>query len=113
MWLVLNVVSAFGVNLLAFLVTKYVGPTPLQVLGNFKGVLAAFLSILIFRNPVTIQSIGGYMLTTAGVFVYSYLKNEAKNAKVKEDAPIQGPRLGWEKYDAAKGPLLLKHTTRN
>ena len=83
LWLVFNILSAFLVNLFQFFVTKCVGPTALQVLGNFKGVLCAVISIVIFRNPVTVQSIGGYCLTTAGVFLYSYLKQMKPKLKVE------------------------------
>ena len=86
LWLVFNVMSAFLVNLFQFFVTKCVGPTALQVLGNFKGVLCAVISIFVFRNPVTVQSIGGYSLTTAGVFLYSYLKQKPK-LKVDSNSP--------------------------
>lgn len=91
MWLVLNITSAFLLNLFQFLVTKCVGPTALQVLGNFKGVLCAFLSILIFRNPVTVQSVGGYMLTTVGVFLYSYLKNSARMLQLRKKLDVASP----------------------
>lgn len=106
-WLVLNVISAFLLNLFQFLVTKCVGPTTLQVLGNFKGVLCAFLSVMVFRNPVTVQSVGGYMLTTVGVFVYSYLKNAEtmKAARKKQDAsPLKTPQK--PQYDVASIPLM-------
>ena len=86
LWLVFNVLSAFLVNLFQFFVTKCVGPTALQVLGNFKGVLCAFISVIIFQNPVTAQSMGGYLLTTAGVFIYSYLKQKPK-LKVDSSSP--------------------------
>eukprot|EP00192_Tetraselmis_astigmatica_P020663 CAMPEP_0117670174 /NCGR_PEP_ID=MMETSP0804-20121206/12588_1 /TAXON_ID=1074897 /ORGANISM="Tetraselmis astigmatica, Strain CCMP880" /LENGTH=290 /DNA_ID=CAMNT_0005478407 /DNA_START=181 /DNA_END=1053 /DNA_ORIENTATION=- len=109
MWLTLNVCSAFLVNLFQFLVTKLVGPTALQVLGNFKGVLCAVLSVVIFENPVTVQSVGGYTLTTAGVFCYSYLKQQQSGirfAKLKAGSkmsPVAKTRLP---IDAAQLPLL-------
>ena len=107
-WLSLNICSAFLVNLFSFLVTKVVGPTSLQVLGNFKGVLCAFLSVMIFENPVTVQSVGGYTLTTAGVFCYSYLKQRAstKVTKQKTDA-LSSPEARLRlPLDASKLPLL-------
>lgn len=43
----------------------------LQVLGNAKGVVAAVISILIFRNPVTLQGGMGYALALLGIALYS------------------------------------------
>eukprot|EP00951_Prasinocladus_malaysianus_P044902 scaffold587960_cov48-Prasinocladus_malaysianus.AAC.1 len=74
----LNVTAAFMSNLSQFLVTKCVGAVVLQVLGNFKGVVNACISVLIFQNAVTLQSFGGYSLTTCGVFSYTYLKQSEK-----------------------------------
>uniref|UniRef100_A0A061R9V5 Solute carrier family 35 member e4 n=2 Tax=Tetraselmis sp. GSL018 TaxID=582737 RepID=A0A061R9V5_9CHLO len=90
----LNVASAFLVNLFQFLVTKCVGPTVLQVLGNFKGVLCAFLSILLFRNPVTVKSVGGFLLTTGGVFLYTTLNHQRRAA---EAAGLEGGRIPEKK----------------
>lgn len=42
-----------------------------QVLGNCKGVIATFVSVLMFRNPVTLKGIFGYAVTLSGVFMYS------------------------------------------
>lgn len=77
----LNVSAAFMSNLSQFLVTKCVGAVVLQVLGNFKGVVNACLSVMVFQNAVTTQSIGGYSLTTCGVFWYTYLKQTQKKEK--------------------------------
>lgn len=43
----------------------------LQVLGNAKGIVAAGISILIFRNPITSQGALGYAVTLLGVALYS------------------------------------------
>jgi drug/metabolite transporter (DMT)-like permease len=50
----------------------------LQVLGCAKGVMATVLSVLIFRNPVTLLGGAGYALTVAGVFAYSWTKKKKK-----------------------------------
>mmetsp|Transcript_1645 Transcript_1645/g.4737 ORF Transcript_1645/g.4737 Transcript_1645/m.4737 type:complete len:332 (-) Transcript_1645:333-1328(-) len=76
--MLLNVSAAFMSNFSQFLVTKSVGAVVLQVLGNFKGVVNACLSIAVFQNPISIQSIVGYVLTTFGVFSYTYLKQTQK-----------------------------------
>ena len=47
---------------------------PLQVLGCAKGVLATVVSVLIFKNPVTLPGGVGYAMTVIGVFAYGYTK---------------------------------------
>jgi hypothetical protein len=46
-------------------VTRYTSALTLQVLGNAKGVFTTALSIMIFRNPYTVTSVGGYLITVA------------------------------------------------
>ena len=46
-------------------VTRYTSALTLQVLGNAKGVFTTALSIFIFRNPFTVTSVGGYLITVA------------------------------------------------
>lgn len=46
-------------------------PRALQVLGNCKGVIAAAVSVALFRNPVTAKGCAGYAVTIVGVFCYS------------------------------------------
>uniref|UniRef100_A0A061S762 Solute carrier family 35 member e4 n=1 Tax=Tetraselmis sp. GSL018 TaxID=582737 RepID=A0A061S762_9CHLO len=70
--LLLNVSAAFLVNWVQMQVTKMVGATVLQVLGIVKGTLTAFLSILFFRNPVTVSSVSGYITVIVGVFMYHF-----------------------------------------
>lgn len=45
-----------------------------QVLGNAKGAVAVVISILLFRNPVTVVGIGGYTVTVLGVMAYGEAK---------------------------------------
>lgn len=58
-------------NLTNFLVTKYTSALTLQVLGNMKGVIAAGISIALFKNPVTAKGMLGYLITVCGVVAYS------------------------------------------
>ncbi|KMT15069.1 hypothetical protein BVRB_3g061910 [Beta vulgaris subsp. vulgaris] len=80
MWilLILNSVMAYSANLSNFLVTKYTSALTLQVLGNAKGAVAVVISILIFRNPVTVIGIGGYTMTVLGVIAYGETKRRYK-----------------------------------
>ncbi|XVE61106.1 hypothetical protein DITRI_Ditri06bG0013200 [Diplodiscus trichospermus] len=76
MWLLLlvNSTMAYSANLTNFLVTKHTSALTLQVLGNAKGAVAVVISILLFRNPVTVVGIGGYTITVLGVVAYGEAK---------------------------------------
>ncbi|XP_021820959.1 probable sugar phosphate/phosphate translocator At5g05820 [Prunus avium] len=73
-YLVFNSALAYFVNLTNFLVTKHTSALTLQVLGNAKGAVAVVVSILIFRNPVSVTGMLGYSLTVTGVILYSEAK---------------------------------------
>ncbi|EFJ50141.1 plastidic phosphate translocator, partial [Volvox carteri f. nagariensis] len=62
---------AFLANWTNFLVSKKLGALTLQVLGNFKNVVAAAAAVAVFSDPVTQLGLVGYGMTTAGVFTYS------------------------------------------
>ena len=79
-FLSLNAMLAYFVNLLNFLVTRYTSALTLQVLGNGKGVAAVIVSVMVFRNPVTVASIGGYFITVSGVIYYMFAKRSAAAA---------------------------------
>lgn len=49
-----------------------------QVLGNAKGAVAVVISILLFKNPVTLIGIGGYTMTVMGVVAYGEAKRRLK-----------------------------------
>lgn len=49
-----------------------------QVLGNAKGAVAVVVSILIFRNPISVTGMLGYALTVFGVVLYSEAKKRSK-----------------------------------
>ncbi|KAH9766744.1 putative sugar phosphate/phosphate translocator [Citrus sinensis] len=65
-YLLFNSALAYFVNLTNFLVTKHTSALTLQVLGNAKGAVAVVVSILIFRNPVSVTGMLGYSLTVMG-----------------------------------------------
>ncbi|KAG2484221.1 hypothetical protein HYH03_016956 [Edaphochlamys debaryana] len=79
-WLLSNSCLAYFVNLTNFLVTKFTSALTLQVLGNAKGVVAAAVSVAVFKNMVTWQGCVGYAITVGGVFLYSESKRRAKAA---------------------------------
>ncbi|XP_027336495.1 probable sugar phosphate/phosphate translocator At3g11320 [Abrus precatorius] len=73
-YLILSSSLAYFVNLTNFLVTKYTSALTLQVLGNAKGAVAVVISILIFKNPISMIGMLGYALTVLGVILYSETK---------------------------------------
>ncbi|KNA06109.1 hypothetical protein SOVF_184070 [Spinacia oleracea] len=77
-YLIFNSSLAYFVNLTNFLVTKHTSALTLQVLGNAKGAVAVVVSILIFKNPVSITGMLGYSLTVLGVILYSEAKKRSK-----------------------------------
>ncbi|KAJ8763977.1 hypothetical protein K2173_004841 [Erythroxylum novogranatense] len=77
-YLLFNSSLAYFVNLTNFLVTKHTSALTLQVLGNAKGAVAVVVSILIFRNPVSVTGMLGYALTVFGVILYSEAKKRSK-----------------------------------
>lgn len=77
-YLLFNSSLAYFVNLTNFLVTKHTSALTLQVLGNAKGAVAVVVSILIFKNPVSITGMLGYSLTVLGVILYSEAKKRSK-----------------------------------
>ncbi|XP_072976120.1 probable sugar phosphate/phosphate translocator At5g05820 [Typha angustifolia] len=77
-YLLFNSCLAYFVNLTNFLVTNHTSALTLQVLGNAKGAVAVVVSILIFRNPVSVTGMLGYALTVTGVILYSEAKKRNK-----------------------------------
>ncbi|CAM6100940.1 unnamed protein product [Calypogeia fissa] len=76
--LLVNSSMAYFVNLTNFLVTKTTSALTLQVLGNAKGAVAVVVSILLFRNPVSVMGMVGYTITVFGVIGYSEAKRRYK-----------------------------------
>ncbi|KAJ7566755.1 hypothetical protein O6H91_02G116900 [Diphasiastrum complanatum] len=76
--LIINSAMAYFVNLTNFLVTKHTSALTLQVLGNAKGAVAVVVSILLFRNPVSVTGMLGYGLTVFGVVLYGESKRRCK-----------------------------------
>ncbi|CAA6669329.1 unnamed protein product [Spirodela intermedia] len=77
-YLLLNSAMAYFVNLTNFLVTRHTSALTLQVLGNAKGAVAVVVSILIFKNPVSVTGMFGYAVTVLGVILYSEAKKRNK-----------------------------------
>ncbi|PWA88771.1 hypothetical protein CTI12_AA118420 [Artemisia annua] len=69
--LIFNSSLAYFVNLTNFLVMKHTSALTLQVLGNARGAVAIVVTILIFRNPVSVTGMAGYTLMVIGVVLYA------------------------------------------
>ena len=111
--LVFNAVMAYFVNLTNFLVTKHTSALTLQVLGNAKGVVAVIASVLVFRNPVNVYTVFGYLVTVAGVVAYSSAKRQSKkNEALKKIAAkvsdVEQPRSPHGTSATAESRLLEK-----
>lgn len=106
-WLVGNSTLAYAVNLTNFLVTMYTSALTLQVLGNCKGVIAAIVSIMLFRNPVTRNSCLGYAVTVAGVFAYSEAKRRL-TAPQAGNAGAKAQPAASADIEASLEPLLAE-----
>lgn len=85
--LLANTGCAVLVNLFSFLVTKHTSALTVQVLGNLKGVVLAMISIMIFKNPITIQGVVGFGITMVGTALYSWSK--AQPVRESEDDAIR------------------------
>ncbi|KAI5007544.1 hypothetical protein ZWY2020_052002 [Hordeum vulgare] len=84
-WMLIgNSSLVYLVNPTNFLVTKHTSPLTLQVrpashgLRNAKGAVAVVVSILIFKNSVTVMGMLGYGVTIAGVVLYGEAKKRSK-----------------------------------
>lgn len=109
--LLFNSILAYFVNLTNFLVTKYTSALTLQVLGNAKGVVAVIVSVLCFRNPVTVYSMLGYAITVGGVILYSHAKKASKRAEqlrkigMKHLSDVEQPKSPFAPTEEGNGEL--------
>ena len=83
--LLANATPAYLVNLLNFLVSRFASALALQVLGNAKGVAAMSVSIMVFRNPVSVRAPIGCAITLASVghFFASKRHKPAKTSRMQ------------------------------
>jgi len=111
-----NSFLAYFVNLTNFLVTKYTSALTLQVLGNAKGVVAVVVSVLCFRNPVTIYSTLGYCVTVGGIVMYSHAKKMSKKQEqlrklaMKHSSDLEQPKSPF-RSSAENGAMLTDGLT--
>lgn len=93
---------AFLVNLSIFLVIGKTSPITYNVLGHTKLCIILSLGFVFFNDPLNAKMIFGIVLTVAGVFWYTYLKQEEQRVRQliestnvrevmsREDPPVEG-----------------------
>jgi len=87
--ILVSAVVSFFLNIAQFLVTKHTSPVTLQVLGNIKVVLLIAVSVAIFRNEVSPQSVIGCAISLSGVALY----NSASRKRPREPNRTPTPSL--------------------
>jgi len=75
----ISCITAFLLNLSTFWLLKVVSGVTYSVAGNFKVVVVIIVSVMIFRNPVSVQSGIGCAITVAGCFWYASIKQRTVN----------------------------------
>lgn len=111
--LLFNSFLAYFVNLTNFLVTRYTSALTLQVLGNAKGVVAVVVSVLCFRNPVTLYSMLGYGITVAGVVLYSQAKRATKRTEAVRKLSSRSVTIHAPDVEQPKSPFVGGSGTEN
>jgi hypothetical protein len=71
-----------------------------QVLGNAKGVVAAVISVFVFKNDITVTGASGYFITVMGTALYTYVK---VMERLKEQGDAAGGDGGKAQSKEASG----------
>jgi len=100
--LVISGAIAFLLNIFTFYVIKYTSPLTYTVAGNCKVVLSVTISVLIFKNEVTILNGIGCAVALIGVMWYNHIRYQAN----KQTGPPKSPNATKLKADPDESPLL-------
>jgi hypothetical protein len=65
-----------------------------QVLGNAKGVVAAVISVFVFKNDVTAAGALGYFICVMGTALFTYVKVMEKLKETRELQEQSKPAAG-------------------
>jgi len=93
-WILLTVTGFFGflINIALFLQIKYTSPLTSVIVGASKSCFQTILSVLIFKNPISMMNVVGLILTISGTFMYSYVRYlEMKQQHSVKDQQQQQP----------------------
>lgn len=81
--LLANGAMAFLLNYANFMTTKKTSALTVTVAGNVKHILTILLSVMMFKNPISLLNGVGTLVTLVGAVVYSFLEyNEKARTKV-------------------------------
>lgn len=66
-----NGFTAFALNVANFEATKSTSPLVINIAGNIKQVCMIIISVIVFKQPLSVKSVIGCIVTIAGSFWYS------------------------------------------
>ena len=66
-----NGFTAFALNVSNFEATKSTSPLVINIAGNIKQVCMIIISVIVFKQPLSVKSVIGCIVTIAGSFWYS------------------------------------------
>lgn len=86
--LFVNAFMAFFLNVCNFFFTKLTSALTVTIVGNVKHVVTIFLSIVIFRNNVSLYNAIGITTTVIGAALYSMVEYQDKQKAAQKKTPI-------------------------
>jgi len=86
--LIMSGIIAFLLNVFTFYVIKFTSPLTYTVAGNFKVVLSITISVLIFKNEVTIMNGLGCAVAIIGVMWYNHIRYQANKQGASASKPL-------------------------
>jgi len=95
--LTISGIVAYLLNLCVFFAIKSTSPLTFTVFGNLKVVLVVIISVMIFKNEITIWNGVGCFIAIAGIIWYNSIEYQIKEAK---------KRAAKEQKERDEEPLL-------
>eukprot|EP01121_Diplochlamys_sp_Union-15-3_P021525 TRINITY_DN8750_c0_g1_i1.p1 TRINITY_DN8750_c0_g1~~TRINITY_DN8750_c0_g1_i1.p1 ORF type:complete len:124 (-),score=12.64 TRINITY_DN8750_c0_g1_i1:68-439(-) len=80
--LLMNGFFAFFLNFSNFMTTKLTSALTVTIGGNVKHVATIVLSVLIFKNPISLINAFGTVVTSFGAAAYSFLSLDKEKLKI-------------------------------
>merc|ERR1712176_790531 len=84
-------------NEVMYLALSNVHPVTLAVGNTMKRVFIILASVIVFRNPVSVQAAIGSAVGIGGVLLYSLTKQHYEALEEKETAPSKKPRFSGKR----------------
>eukprot|EP00798_Chlamydomonas_sp_ICE-L_P001508 gene1508-32886_t len=104
-----NALTAFILNLAVFLLIGKTSALTMNIAGVIKDWMLIFFSFYIFKAPVTVINLAGYLFCCSGVVVYNHMKLQAIRAKVAATAgkdEEKAPLLSNQVHERSKEDIL-------